>query len=58
MILRVAEACRKTGKIAGISGDVDLRFWVQNGFRFITASWDGGLLLEGAKQVFNFLSMD
>ena len=58
MVLRVAEACRRTGKVAGISGDMDLRFWVQNGFRFITASWDGGLLLEGAKQVFDYLSAE
>ena len=55
MIARVAEACRKTGKIAGISGDVDITFWLNNGFQFVTASYDGGLLLEGAKQVFKIL---
>ncbi len=56
MILRVAEACRKTGKIAGISGDLDISFWLQNGFKFVTASYDGGLLLEGAKHVFDLLA--
>ena len=55
MIAKVAEACRKTGKIAGISGDVDISFWKNNGFRFVTASYDGGLMLEGAKQVFKIL---
>jgi len=55
MIMRVAEACRKTGKIAGISGDLDISFWHQNGFQFVTASYDGGLMLEGAKQVFKIL---
>jgi len=56
MIMRVAEACRNTGKIAGISGDLDIRFWFQNKFQFVTASYDGGLMLEGAKQVFNLLA--
>jgi 4-hydroxy-2-oxoheptanedioate aldolase len=55
MIMRVAAACRKTGKIAGISGDLDITFWLENGFQFVTASYDGGLMLEGAKQVFKIL---
>src|SRR5262245_24202395 len=55
MIMRVAAACKKTGKIAGSSGDLDITFWLQNGFQFVTASYDGGLLLEGARKVFDIL---
>ena len=57
MVLRVAAACKKTGKIAGISGDLDISFWIQNGFQFITASYDGGLMLEGAKRAFELLGV-
>ncbi len=56
MIMRVVASCKKTGKIAGISGDLDITFWLQNGLQFVTASYDGGLMLEGARQVFNILS--
>lgn len=55
MIMRVLAACRKTGKIPGISGHLDISFWLNNGFQFVTASYDGGLLLEGAKQVFHLI---
>jgi 4-hydroxy-2-oxoheptanedioate aldolase len=55
MVLRVVEACRKAGKIAGISGDIDIRFWLESGFQFVTMSYDGGLLLEGAKRAFEQL---
>lgn len=55
MILRVAEACRKTGKIPGISGDLDIRFWLEHGFKFVTASHDGGLMMQGASEVFKIL---
>jgi 4-hydroxy-2-oxoheptanedioate aldolase len=56
MIMRVVAACKKTGKIAGISGDLDISFWLEHGMQFVTASYVGGLLLEGARQAFNFLS--
>jgi 4-hydroxy-2-oxoheptanedioate aldolase len=55
MIMRVIAACKKTRKIAGISGDLDISFWLQSGMQFVTASYDGGLLLEGARQVFTIL---
>ena len=41
--------------IAGISGDMDITFWLEHGLRFVTASYDGGLLLEGARKVFEIL---
>jgi 4-hydroxy-2-oxoheptanedioate aldolase len=56
MIMRVVAACEKTGKIAGISGDLDITFWLDHGLRFVTASYDGGLLLEGARKAFEILS--
>jgi 4-hydroxy-2-oxoheptanedioate aldolase len=56
MILRVVEACKKTGKIAGISGDLDISFWLEQGLRFVTTSYDGGLALEGVKQAFKLIS--
>jgi 4-hydroxy-2-oxoheptanedioate aldolase len=55
-ILGIVDACQKTGKIAGISGDMDISFWLEHGMRFVTASYDGGLLLEGARRVFEILS--
>ena len=55
MCLRVAAACRKTGKVAGIYGELDISFWLQNGFRFMTTSDDGALLEEGARRVFELL---
>lgn len=56
MVARVEAACRKTGKIAGISGDLDITYWLQTGFKFITASYDGGLMLEGARRAFELLN--
>jgi 2-keto-3-deoxy-L-rhamnonate aldolase RhmA len=55
MIMRVVAACQKTRKIAGISGDLDITFWLEQGLRFVTASYDGGLMLEGARKVFDIL---
>ncbi len=55
MIMRVLAACRKTGKVPGISGDLDISYWLRSGFQFVTASHDGGLMLEGAKQVFHLI---
>lgn len=54
-IMRVRDACRNTGKIAGMSGDVDVSGWVREGFRFVTAAGDVTLMLEGAKQVWAHL---
>ncbi len=55
MIMRVRDAALKTGKIPGISGDLDISFWKQNGFKFVTVSHDGGLMLEGARLAFEAL---
>ena len=55
MILRAVAACQKTGKIPGISGDLDITFWLEHGLRFVTASYDGALVLEGARKVFGIL---
>ncbi len=49
-ILNVVEACRKTGKISGIStGSVaDTQFWIERGCRFITAGEDAEWMIDGA----------
>ncbi len=52
-ILRVLAACRKTGKAPGIDGgnEVKARYWVDRGFRFVTAGSDAGLLRSSAEAV-------
>jgi 4-hydroxy-2-oxoheptanedioate aldolase len=45
MCLRICEAARKAGKVPGISGDFDISLWLRNDFRFVTVSYDGGLML-------------
>ncbi len=51
-ILRVAEACRTTGKIPGIwtSGPEDAARWIDEGFLFVTAADDSSLLVSGGQQ--------
>ena len=52
-ILNVLNACRKTGKIPGIytPNAAVARSRVEQGFRFVTAADDGGLVAEGALEV-------
>ena len=51
-ILRVLDACRKTGKIPGIftADFVTARYWIERGFRFVTVSSDIGFMLSGAQE--------
>ncbi len=51
-ILRVAAACRQTGKVAGIHtyGVSEAQRWLEAGFRFVTVGAETGLLLEGSCQ--------
>jgi 4-hydroxy-2-oxoheptanedioate aldolase len=57
-ILRVVDACRKTGKIPGIytPNAATARLRIEQGFRFITAADDGGLIAEGAQEVLRQLA--
>ncbi len=48
-ILRVLEACRKTGKIPGIAAGDDAGYWIERGFLFVTAGSDAHCLLDGAR---------
>jgi len=48
-IMSVLGACRRTGKIPGIAGGDDARFWLERGFLFVTAVGDSGLVLAGAQ---------
>ena len=52
-ILRVLDACRKTGKIPGIytPNAVAAQRRIAEGFRFVTAADDGGLIADGAQEV-------
>ena len=47
-ILRVLEACRKTGKIPGIAAVSNARRWLDHGFLFVTATSDISLVKSGA----------
>lgn len=57
-IRAVIAACRKTGKIPGISlGDRDLaRFWIGEGCQFVTCGDDGGWMTTGAQAALESLS--
>jgi 4-hydroxy-2-oxoheptanedioate aldolase len=57
-ILRVVDACRKTGKIPGIytPNAKTARLRIEQGFRFVTAADDGGLIAEGAQEVLHQLA--
>jgi 4-hydroxy-2-oxoheptanedioate aldolase len=52
-ILRVLAACHKTGKIPGIytPNATVARARIEQGFRFVTAADDGGLVAEGSAAV-------
>jgi 4-hydroxy-2-oxoheptanedioate aldolase len=52
-VLNVLNACRKTGKIPGIyAPNVTVaRSRLEQGFRFVTAADDGGLVADGAQEV-------
>jgi len=52
-ILRVLAACRKTGKIPGIytPNAAVARRRIEQGFQFVTAADDGGLLVVAAQEV-------
>jgi len=56
-ILRVLDACKKTGKIPGIyAGNLkDARRWLEHGFLFVTTGSDSGLLSAGAQQALHEL---
>ena len=49
-LLRVLEACRRTGKVPGIASGPDAREWLELGFRFVTAGGDYAYVLEGARR--------
>ena len=57
-IRSVIAACRKTGKIPGISlGDHELaRFWIDEGCQFVTCGDDGGWMTTGAQAALDALS--
>ncbi|MBC7236872.1 MAG: 2-dehydro-3-deoxyglucarate aldolase [Chloroflexi bacterium] len=49
-IMRVLEACKKTGKIPGIAGGLNGRPWIERGFLFVTCAGDSAYIArEGPK---------
>jgi 4-hydroxy-2-oxoheptanedioate aldolase len=54
-ILRVLEACRKTGKVPGIASGPNAREWLELGFRFVTAGGDAVYVIEGARRTLQAL---
>ena len=54
----ILEACKNTGKIPGIAGRSvdDALNRARQGFRFVTATSDGGLLDAGAKEALSRLN--
>ena len=54
-ILRVLEACRKTGKIPGIAAGTQAKRRIEEGFLFVTAASDAGYILGGASETLHML---
>lgn len=52
-VLRVLDACHRTGKVPGIytPNAAVARSRIEQGFRFVTAADDGGLVADGAQEV-------
>ncbi len=57
-IRSVIAACRKTGKIPGISlGSIELvKFWISEGCQFVTCGDDGSWMTAGAQAAYEALS--
>jgi len=58
-IQRVLDACHKTGKIPGVyAPNVATAYSrIEQGFRFVTAADDGGLIANGAREVLRQLAL-
>jgi 4-hydroxy-2-oxoheptanedioate aldolase len=54
-ILRVLEACHKTGKISGIAGGADAQHWIERGFLFVTTDGDDALVHNGGHETLRSL---
>ena len=54
-ILRVLEACRKTGKIPGIAAGNQAKRRIDEGFLFVTAAGDAGYIVGGASETLHML---
>ncbi len=54
-ILRVLEACHKTGKVPGIASGPNAREWLELGFLYVTAGGDYSYVIEGAQRTLEAL---
>ncbi|MGI6207801.1 MAG: HpcH/HpaI aldolase family protein [Anaerolineae bacterium] len=55
-IMRVLEACHKTGKVPGIAGGVAGERWLDKGFLFVTCAADSAAINVTGRQTLEFLS--
>jgi 4-hydroxy-2-oxoheptanedioate aldolase len=55
-IMRVLDACKKTGKIPGIAGGLDGRPWLERGFQFVTCASDTGYVVRGGAETLESLA--
>lgn len=54
-IMRVLDACHKTGKIPGIAGGIHGERWLEKGFLFVTCAADAAAIRETGKATLEFL---
>ncbi len=54
-IMKVLDACHKTGKIPGIAAGNDAAYWLERGFLFVTAGSDVDFVLKGARAILHEL---
>lgn len=55
-IMRVLDACHKTGKIPGIAGGINGERWLEKGFLYVTCAADSAAINVTGKQTLEFLS--
>lgn len=55
-IMRVLEACHKTGKVPGIAGGIAGERWLEKGFLYVTCTADSAAVNVTGKQTLEFLS--
>lgn len=55
-VMRVLDACHKTGKIPGIAGGIAGERWLEKGFLYVTCAADSAAVSVTGRQTLEFLS--
>ncbi len=55
-VMRVLDACHKTGKIPGIAGGTAGERWLEKGFLYVTCAADSAAIRDTGRQTLEFLS--